>query len=168
MFYLYRCLLRLYPRRYFQEYAGEMAAVFLQAWESYRHRSLSVRVAFCADELWGVFTGALGEHLHYYDRTSMIRRFDMRAFRFPRSTIFLMALILVAVVTAIEKGRILSMQLATGNMNAPAVWSAIPRVFLGACAFMFAAGAIGYGLMFVLRRAGVQRFPNVQTWQHRK
>jgi hypothetical protein len=92
----------------------------------------------------------------------------MRSFRFPRSTLFLMSVVLVAVVVAIEKARILSMQLATRSAEAPAVWSALPGIVLGVLAWMCVAGAIGYLFFFLLKRTGLQRFPGIQTWHHRK
>jgi hypothetical protein len=81
----------------------------------------------------------------------------MRSFRFPRSTIFLMVMILTGVIVAIEKGRNLSMGLGAANGNVPSSWSVLPGVFATVFVVMSISGAIGYVFLVLLRRAGAHR-----------
>ena len=67
-------------------------------------------------------------------------------YRFPRSAIVLMLLVLVGVVLAIEQAR----RIAVGDSSAIEGWS-IVRVFAVAYASMFVTGAVGYGVLRLLR-----------------
>ena len=80
-------------------------------------------------------------------------------YRFPRSAIFLMVVLLVAVVVAIESARSIS----AGETKVISAW-AILRVFMFGAGLMCVMGAIGYAIMSVLRRTGVDRLANIQTW----
>ena len=80
-------------------------------------------------------------------------------YRFPRSAIFLMVVLLVAVVVAIESARSIS----AGETNTISGW-VIVRVFMFGAGLMCVMGAIGYAIMSVLRRTGVDRLANIQTW----
>ena len=84
-------------------------------------------------------------------------------YRFPRSAIFLMVVLLVAVVVAIESAR----SIAAGETNAISGW-VILRLFVFGAALMCITGgitgAIVYTILSVLRRTGVDRLANIQTW----
>src|SRR3989442_21414 len=108
MLEFYKFLLRLYPWPYRREYADEMRGVFLHARGDVNRRKVAARIYFYAHETGGLVVGALREHFHCNDWNltswNLTRRFDMRPeFRFPRSTIVLMLVILAGVVLAIEK-----------------------------------------------------------------
>jgi len=165
MLHLYRLLLRLYPRDYFAEFAEEMTSVFRQAQQDYQRRSRKDWSVFCVREMSGLLCGALREHIRYRDQSVSLGRFDMRSFRFPRWTIVLMLMILLGMVVAIEKGRSLSIELASGS-SVHSVWW--PGFFLMALTLMAGAGGIGYGLLVVLGKAGIQRFTSIQTWPSTK
>jgi hypothetical protein len=77
----------------------------------------------------------------------------MRSFRFPRGMIFLMLVVLFGVMIAIDEGRTLSVQLASGA-GVPTSWWALAVSVIAAYMVMFGAGLIGYGLIFVLRQVG--------------
>src|SRR5213594_727854 len=167
MLALYRCLLHLYPDDYFREYAEEMASVFGSAQEAARHRNFRARALFCAREISGVVTGALRER--FGSRDWDFGRFEMRTeFRFPRSTICLMLVILVGVLLAIEKGRSISQLKSSALPDITIPWSTLPGFFLMALALMCVSGAVGYGIIVLLGRSGVSRLSNVQTWPQRK
>ena len=84
-------------------------------------------------------------------------------YRFPRSAIFLMMVLLVAVVVAIESVR----SIAVGETKAISAW-AILRVFIFGVGLMCVSGAIGYAILSVLRRTGADRLANIQTWLRQK
>ena len=85
-------------------------------------------------------------------------------FRFPRSTVFLMCVILAGVVLAIEKAKtVVEMKEgfasgASGTLD-PMLWSV-----LFAMAIVFAAVAAVWGVLFALHRTGMHRLGDVQTW----
>ena len=81
-------------------------------------------------------------------------------YRFPRSAIFLMVVLLVAVVVAIESARSIS---AGEEPHAISAW-VILRVFMFGAGLMCVTGAIGYAILSVLRSAGADRLANIQTW----
>jgi hypothetical protein len=163
MLALYRCLLRLYPAGYFREYGGEMAAVFRQAQEAARHLSVRARALFCLREISGVLAGALHEHFRYV-HGNPLRRLDMRSFRFPRSAIVLMSVILGMVVVTIEKAQNIHSSTPVGF----AIWHRVPRAIAFGILPFFILAAIAYAILFALRQTGVQRLSNVQTWTEKK
>ena len=79
-------------------------------------------------------------------------------FRFPRSAILLMLVSLGMIVVTIEKTR----QIASYS-SATTYWFVVfGRVIMLGCAFMCVSGAIGYGVLVVLRRS------NVHSWIQRR
>ena len=164
---LYRRLLHLYPADYFREYGEEMTLVFCRAQEAARKKSLKARALFWSREICGALTGALRAQFSRHD-WNLLRRFDMRPeFRFPRSTILLMLVILGGIVVALDKARSIQLQYSP-DLKMQTVWSALPGLFVSILVLMCIAGAVGYAILFALGRAGVHRFSNVQTWPHRK
>ena len=91
----------------------------------------------------------------------------MRPFRFPRSTIFLMLLILASTVFAIEQGRQIS-RLYPVDSHFEIAWSDVFRIGAGLAAILWSIGALGYLVLFALRQSGAQRFPNIRTWAERR
>jgi drug/metabolite transporter (DMT)-like permease len=158
---LYRSLLRLYPADYFHEYAAEMTFVFSQAQATTCGQSLRVRALFWAREISGVVAGALRQRFFGPD-WNLSRRFDMRPeFRFPRSTVFLMCVILAGVLLAIQQAESISFKY--GGPETITVWSNLPWPLL----FVLVALCIGvaaWGILFALRRTGVHRLDTLQTW----
>jgi hypothetical protein len=81
--------------------------------------------------------------------------------------IVLMLTILVNVVIAIEKARDLSVLLASGGESGPPIWTVLPGLLLLAATFMAVAGVIGYGLLYALRKTGVQRLADIHHAPYR-
>jgi len=167
MLRVYRSLLYLYPALVRAELGDEMTAVFLQARVEVGERSMFGRAAFCLREISGLIGGALRAHVLSWFGFDWVpfRRFDMRpGFRFPRSTVFLMCVILAGVVLAIEKAKtVVEMKEgfasgAAGTLD-PMLWSV-----LLAMAIVFAAVAAVWGVLFALHRTGMHRLGDVQTW----
>lgn len=167
MLRLYQGLLHLYPAAYRQEFGEEMQGVFLEAQAETGTRRLLGRAAFSAREVLGLLSGAAQAHLLSLFRTDdwlRQKRFNMRPqYRFPRSTVFLMWVILAGVVLAIEKAKVV----ATPGPH-PAAANPLPLfLFLfpvAACAVVAAL----WGLLFALRRTGMHRLDGVQAWPEQK
>jgi hypothetical protein len=162
MLAIYRSLLRLYPAAYYREYGPEMVLVFAQAHSDTQARSLKTRASFYFREGTGLVAGALRQRL-FGPSWNLPRRFNMRPeFRFPRSTVFLMCVILAGVVWAIEKAKVIQMKY--GPAETMAVWDSLPWWLLYVFAFALVSVAVVWAILFALRRTGMHRLGNVQTW----
>ena len=162
----YRCLLLLYPAAHRGVYGEEMAGVFCDVRADKRARGFVAAIGFYFREITGLLRGALQEHLQalfglHQWTLFPIRRFPMRSeFRFPKSTTILMVIILAGVVLAIEKARAIQASLPythppIGPIQ-PAQFTFFPTIaWLFLC--FYAAGAIGWAILFALRRSGVHR-----------
>ncbi len=84
-------------------------------------------------------------------------------FRFPRSTVFLMSLILLGVVLAIEKAKIV-IQMKSGLPPASAsTWDPVLWPLLFTIALVLVAVGAVWGILFALHRTGVQRLAELDT-----
>jgi hypothetical protein len=166
---LYRRLLYLYPTGHRHEYAVEMAVVFREAEDALAGKHLVLRCSFYAREISGVLAGALREHVRGLlglSRWISFRRFDMRPdFRFPRSTVFLMAVILAGVLLTIEKATAIEIRYG-GSLGT--VWPSLPWFFVFMLLTMGGLAVIVWAILFALRRTGSHRLANVQTWPEQK
>ena len=86
-------------------------------------------------------------------------------FRFPKATVGLMVVILAAVMMAIEKARAIS--LSWPHVNPPvgaiqSVQAMIVQPLLGVLVWAITAGAIGWGILYALRRTGVQQLSEMK------
>jgi hypothetical protein len=162
---LYHSLLHLYPAGYRREFGEEMLTVFRQAQMEAEQQGMPAPISFWVREVQGLLTGALREHLRPMTPASLplrlSRRLSMHSeFRFPKSTVTLMIIILGAVVVAIEK--------ATAIVNSvphtsprygpiqPEHFTLLPTLLMIVC-FACVSGTLGWLLLFALRRSGVQR-----------
>lgn len=169
MLRVYQALLYLYPAAYRIEFGDEMACVFLQAAGDLELGFLR-RASFYAHEFSGLVFGAAQARLNvvfgFHDWLPF-RRFDMRpGFKFPRSTVFLMCLILAGVVVAIEKAKDITSKY--GPPHAVAVGVSLPWFLLFALATAAVFVAATWGILFALHRTGMQRLDNVETWAQQR
>jgi hypothetical protein len=161
---IYRGLLRLYPALHRKQFGEEMVAVFGEMQAETASKSKLDRGMFFARETAGVVGGALQEHWRVLGGDSIglwfpRKRFTMHTeFRFPKTTAVLMTIILAGVVVAIKKGETIS----SSHVNPPI--GPLPpahSVLLGGIfltlAFFYAAGLIGWAILFAMRRSGVHR-----------
>jgi len=172
MLRVYRCLLCLYPAEHRYNYSQEMASVFCDACTDKRAQGLVALISFYFRELAGLIQGAFGEHLQGLlgsRRWTLFafRRFHMRSeFRFPKSTTALMVIILAGVVLAIEKAKAIQASLPYTHPEVgpirPAQFTFFPTIALLFLCF-YAAGAIGWAVLFALRRSGVHRLAAVSA-----
>jgi len=168
---LYRRLLFLYPADYREEFGEEMACVFQQAHGDIRRKSVFARTVFFGRELYGVLAGSVRERAGGFfgsqGPTSWKGGSMESKFRFPRATLVLMLLSLLAVVLTLEEARVIELHYGN-NIGMPPEWPMLiwifGRVLLAALAF----AAIIWGLFFALRRSGIQRLEQLKPWQDRK
>ena len=90
----------------------------------------------------------------------------MRLFRFPRSAIFLMLLILFSVLYAIEETKNVSQ--AAGDSHFETDWPGLFALIVAAVAIISSIALLGYIVLCALHQSGAQRFPNLRPWAGRK
>lgn len=165
MLTLYRCFLCLYPAAYRREYEDEMISVFRDVLRDASAQSTGARLSFRAREIWGLLAGAAHEHTHRLNGSYSFvsfTRFNMRPqFRFPKSTVVLMSLILAAVLVAMEKAKAIQVQYA-GNAG-----PSLPGMLVLILLCTIVAGVLVWGMLFALRRTGSHRLANIQPGPNR-
>jgi hypothetical protein len=169
---LYQSLLRLYPSPYRQKFAEEMIAVFSEVRADARARGNTATATFYLREIIGLLRGAAAEHARRIFGSHVSfplspRRFTMRSdFRFPKTTVFLMTVILAGVVLAIRKAEAICAALPVDIAPVGPMWS--PHVsIITTMALMFLAvyiaGAASWVILFALHRSGVHRLAEMAT-----
>lgn len=172
MIAFYRALLRLYPASYRCEFGEEMIDVLLEVQTENRKKGPLALLFSGAHETGGLVLGAVREHFYNltgsYDSGmfSFKRRFAMRSeFRFPKATVGLMIVILAAVMMAIEKAKAISASIPRANPPVGPIQPAqatIMETMLVTLIWAIAAGAIGWGILYALRRTGVQQLSEMK------
>jgi hypothetical protein len=104
----YRSLLCLYPERYRNEFGEEMIAVFRESRTDVSPGFIA-KITFHEREFRGLLAGALRAHFERLFGPAVLfpRLYMQPQFRFPRSTVFLMCVILAGVVWQSTKPRML-------------------------------------------------------------
>lgn len=174
MLTIYQRLLRLYPAAHREQFGDEMLAVFCAVRSDHESKTMVARAAFYFREVAGLMQGAAGEHLRNLigpDGCIALskRRFAMRnGFRFPKTTSVLMTIILAGVVLAIKRGEEIAASLPHVNPQIgpiqPAHSTLLPPIVLLFVVF-YAAGAIGWIILFALRRSGIHRLAEMSSNQ---
>jgi len=172
MLALYRSVLYLYPEDHRREFGDEMQAVFAEAERSVAVLGASSRMAFYGRELFGLIAGAMEEHIRCLTgiRSWGVlpwRRRAMRSeFRFSKATPVLMALILVAIVIAIEKATAIrnsvypASSVHVGPLHAEHFTFVPSLMLMFACAYL--VGMIGWAIVYALHRSGVHRLDGMK------
>lgn len=164
MLSLYRGLLFLYPAVYRREFEAEMISVFRDAQADIGTARTSDRCSFRLREIGGLLAGAFREHLRILGGSCpsiSFMRFDMRSeFRFPRSTVFLMAIIFAGVILAMEKANTIQLKYAAGVGS---IWPSLPWFLVLAFLLTWAASLVILGILFALGRSGAHRMANIPT-----
>ena len=159
---VYRCLLCLYPGSHRDEFSEEMKSVFCDA-QSALPRALGTKTIFYRRELCGLVSGALCAHLdRIFGFTIPFRRCYMQSqFRFPRSTVFLMWVILAGVLLAIAEAK--NIALPYGPTETRSAWSMLPWFIVVAVILVCSAGAAAWGILLALKRTGMHRLERLDT-----
>ena len=82
-------------------------------------------------------------------------------FRFPRSAVFLMWVILGGVFLTIAEAK--KIAVLYGPAETKSVWSMLPWFPVVVVLSVFGAVSIGWFVLFALRRTGVQRLENLDA-----
>ena len=164
---VYCWLLCLYPGSYRDEFGAEMTAVFREA-RNELPPALPARIRFYRREFCGLLSGAIRARFdRLFGPATPFGRFSMQPqFRFPRSTVFLMCVILAGVLLAIEKAK--TIQVKYGPQEVMAVWNSLPWFLFIFPALACATVAAVWGLLFALRRTGMHRLDRMRTSQEQQ
>ncbi|MGA1985405.1 MAG: hypothetical protein ABSG72_03980 [Candidatus Sulfotelmatobacter sp.] len=170
---IYRRLLRLYPVLHQEQFGEEMLAVFDDLQAETVSKGILARSVFYARESAGVLSGALLEHWRALGGDPAwlwfpTRRFTMRTeFRFPKTTAVLMTIILAGVMLAIKQGEAISASLRGAADPPIGAIHPVHSVLLGGIVmgfvFFYAAGLIGWTILFAMRRSGVHRLADTSS-----
>jgi len=171
MLAIYRKLLRLYPMKHRESFGEEMLSVLIEERSEIAERKRMAKARLFVRETTGLLVGALREHFRalteiHQEMSFVTGRFSMRnGFRFPISTIVFMALILACVMWAIQKGEDIASSVPNVNPPLPVHIQPVHSILLGGMplffAFFYAAGLIGWALLFAMRRSGVHRLDQI-------
>ena len=161
---VYCWLLCLYPRSYRAEFGEEMTSVFREARSDFSP-ALAAKISFYAREFCGLLSGALCAHCdRVFGPAISFPRFDMqRQFRFPRSTVFLMCMILASVVLAINKAVNIVEQKKGLTLETTAAWEPMLSALLLITALIFAVVITVWAVLFATRRTGMHRLGSLRT-----
>jgi len=171
MLRIYRCLLHLYPVVHREQFGDEMIAVFLEVQAATKRQGLAARLILYARETTGLVMGAWEQHVQELIGLRVwlpfpTRRFTMHTgFRFPKTTAVLMTIILAGVLVAIKEGE--GIEASVANVNPPGSimqTNMLLGIAVGLAAF-YAAGLIGWAILFALRRSGVHRLDGISAEQ---
>ncbi|HKW17684.1 MAG TPA: hypothetical protein VJO35_09270 [Terriglobales bacterium] len=142
-----------------------MTWVFGQANEDVRRKKLRLRASFFVREISGLIAGALRQRLFGDTDWNSLRRCNMRPeFRFPRSTIFLMWVILAGVLLAIAEAK--EIALPYGPTETRSVWNMLPWFIVMSGLLVCSAGAAVWGVLFALKRTGMHRISELEPYSH--
>ena len=169
MLAVYRTLVRLYPAQHRQIFGGEMLTVLAAEVSEASNRRVTARIRLFAREASGLMLGAAREHfrmpVEIRDGLSLrTGRFEMRnGFRFPKSTMVFMTLILAGVILAIKRGEDIALSFPRVNPQAGPIQlghSTVPpiAIFIG---LFYVFGLVGGAILVALRRSGVDRMSGV-------
>jgi hypothetical protein len=155
---VYCWLLCLYPGSYRHEFGGEMTSVFCEA-RSELPPVLPAKFSFYRREFCGLLSGALCAHFdRLFGPAIPFWRFNMQPqFRFPRSTVLLMIVILAGVVLAIAEAS------SVAGDTLGSAWRSLVSLLVLMLLSMCAAAAVVWGILHTLRRSGVHRLENVNS-----
>ena len=173
MLLLYEFLLRLYPAAYRAEYAEEMVDVLSEVLTEHQKKGALSLFLSAGYEITGLLKGAVREHISLVTGSSrggksLSRRLTMHSdFRFPKVTVTLMGLILLAVFLAIQKAKDIQASIAYANPQAGPIHAtqqlALFPTFLFVLASACIIGLLGWVILFALRRSGSHRLSDVDT-----
>lgn len=175
MLALYRALLHLYPAAHRYEYGEEMLEVLSEVQAGSRKKGPLARIVCEVREVGGLLSGALCEHSRGItslygsgECSSMFSegRFPVKSeFRFPKATVGLMVVILGVVMWAIEKAKAISASIPHANPPVGPIRPeqfAIVQTLLAVLIWAMVAGALGWAILYALRRSGAQQLSEMK------
>lgn len=166
----FRWLLLLYPAEYRSSFGEEMLEVLSQSLSVARRQGMLSLLTTSIRETKGLLFGAANEHLRecfgkYPWLQVAGRRLHMRSeFRYPRATVPMMLMILACIMLVIYRARAIEARAEISGSVLPSV----PLTFGVALLLTGIAGAVGWLILHSLRRSGVHRLSEAQTWPQGK
>ena len=169
---VYQQLMRLYPAEHREQFGDEMLSVLREARTDNANKNLIARAQFYAREIAGLVRGAVRENLHtvmgvHASIRFTTRRFAMRnGFRFPKATAILMTIILAGIIVAIRKGEAIATSLPPFSQPITPIHPPHSYLLPGVVAgflFIYAAGLLGWAILFAMRRSGVHRLAEMSS-----
>lgn len=169
MLAVYRTLLRLYPAQHRQIFGVEMLMVLAAEGSGASSRRVMARIRLFAREACGLLLGAAREHLRVLVEIQdglapATGRFEMRnGFRFPKSTILFMTLILAGVLLAIKRGEDIAVSFPPANPQASPIQlahSTVPAI-ASLVVLFYAFGLVCGAILVALRRSRGDRLSGV-------
>ena len=88
-------------------------------------------------------------------------------FRFPRATLVLMLLSLLAVVLSLEEARVVEMHYGN-KVGMPPEWPMLLWIFGRILLIALVVASVLWGIFFALRRSGIQRLEQLKPWHDQK
>lgn len=161
---VYDWLLRLYTEEHRRRFGEEMAFVFEQVEAERANQGPITLASFYLREISGVLGGAWHERLQEFSERRSVMRTQ---FRFPKTTPILMTIILAGVVLAIRKAEAIQASLPDVNPAIgpiPAQHGFLSDIGIWLLCF-YAAGLIGWAILFALRRSGSHRLDAMASGQ---
>lgn len=158
-------LISLYPSAYRAEFGTEMMDVLDQKFEEARSQGILAQLKMGFKESAGLVQGGVAEHIRCRLGEKWFPVADWRivmrnGFRYPRVVAPMMLLIFAAIMLVIYKAR--AVQIQTDYAPDPVLLIGLALLVAGA------AGAVCWLVLHGLRRSGVHRLAEVQTWPQAK
>jgi hypothetical protein len=168
---LFRSVLRLYPANVRDVMGEEILDVFREGRVACAGRGGIVQFRFCSRELSGILGGVVREHarnlLPSFDNFVPIGRCFMRSgMKFPIAGVVFMVLSFLGVMYAIFEAQAVS---AAAPKDNPAlilqpVHVNPPGGIVILIAIAYVLGIVGWVVVHSLRRSGVERLSQTETW----
>ena len=171
---LYHFLVHLYPATYRGQYGEEMLAVLSEVLTENQKKGVRAQIVSAICEITGLLCGPPSRSTSASLRVPFAWKNPFQGESqcalisgFPKATVTLMALVLLAVFLAIEKGKDIQASIAYANpqvgpIHATQQLALLPTLLL-VLAFACLMGAFGWAMLFALRRTGSQRLSNVDV-----
>jgi hypothetical protein len=168
---LFRSLLYLYPADYRQEYGEEMLGVLFDVKSEQRTKGVAPLLITYFRESGGLLKGALQERTRRVLFPQGVpnfspRRLPMRSeFRFPKSTVTMMTIVLLVVAITIDKAKSLQASIPPSSSPVPPInpeHFTIVGTFLAIFALAAVCSALVWAFLYAINRSGTQRLSELK------
>jgi hypothetical protein len=186
----YESMLSLYPRAYRDRFGGEMLQVFDEVRAAMAHENPGARLAFYLSEFRGLLLGAASERIRALGAPHGFEFFGKRSLymqperKFPYTSIAFMSLALGIIVLTIVKAQGIAYYMQQFNLvgkdirpnqlgyvspfghslaDWPSHWGLLASIALF-FVITWLAAVTAWGVAHALKRSGVHRLDEAQTW----
>ena len=181
----YESMLSLYPRAYRERFGDEMRQVYGDVCAAMAQEDLGARLTFYLSEFRGLLWGAAGEHIRALGAPHGFEFFGKRSLymqperRFSKAAIVFMTLVLGVIVLTIVKAQGVAYDVAQNSgtkgeparlapfsnslLDWPSHWGLLASIALFFLITWLAA-IVAWTIAHSMRRSGVHRLDEAQTW----